>query len=107
MVGETRPTNPGTGGGPRGGYRGGGGGQRGGPRRRRTRRFPRPKICRFTVEGYLYIDYKDYRLLKEFLTERGKIIPRRITGTSARYQRMLTRALKQAREIALLPYTRK
>jgi small subunit ribosomal protein S18 len=55
----------------------------------------------------LHIDYKNYRLLREFITERGKIIPRRITGTSAKYQRMLTRAIKKAREIALLPYSRR
>lgn len=92
--------------GPRGGSRGGsrGGFRRGGGRRRR---FPRRKRCRFTAEGVLHIDYKNYRLLREFITERGKIIPRRITGTSAKYQRMLTRAIKKAREIALLPYSRR
>jgi len=76
-------------------------------RRKRQRRFPRRKVCRFTKEGVLHIDYKDYRLLREYLTDRGKIIPRRITGTSAKYQRMLTRAIKKAREIALLPSTRR
>jgi small subunit ribosomal protein S18 len=55
----------------------------------------------------LHIDYKNYRLLREFVTDRGKIIPRRITGTSAKYQRMLTRAIKLAREIALLPFARR
>ncbi len=98
-----------------GNYRGGG--RSSGPRdargsqdsRRRPprRRFPRKKVCRFTAEGVVYIDYKNYRLLKDFLTERGKIIPRRITGNSAKHQRMLTRAIKRARYMALLPYTGK
>lgn len=88
-------------------------GDRGGPqkgpfrRKRKPRRFPRRKVCRFTREGVLHIDYKNYRLLREFVTDRGKIIPRRITGTSAKYQRMLTRAIKLAREIALLPFARR
>jgi len=88
-------------------------GDRGGPqkgpfrRKRKPRRFPRRKVCRFTQEGVLHIDYKNYRLLRDFVTDRGKIIPRRITGTSAKYQRMLTRAIKLAREIALLPFARR
>jgi len=97
----------------RGGPRGSGGreggrdsrGQQDNRRRPPRRRFPRKKVCRFTAEGVVYIDYKNYRLLKEFLTERGKIIPRRITGNSAKHQRMLTRAIKRARYMALLPYT--
>jgi small subunit ribosomal protein S18 len=64
----------------------------------------RPKICRLTVDRVEYIDYKDVAMLKHYVTERGKIIPRRITGASARHQRMLTRAIKLARQIALLPF---
>jgi small subunit ribosomal protein S18 len=71
------------------------------------RRFPRRKVCRFTADNVAYIDFKNYRLLKEFLTERGKIIPRRITGNSAFHQRMLTRAIKYARYMALLPYEKR
>ena len=80
----------------------------GGPRRRRRpRRFPRRKVCRFCVDKTLYIDYKSYRLLRDFLSERGKIIPRRISGTCAKHQRMLTMAIKRARDIALLAYSRR
>jgi small subunit ribosomal protein S18 len=62
------------------------------------------KYCRFTVEGYTEIDYKDVELLRNYITETGKIIPSRITGTSAKYQRMLAEAVKRARFLALLPY---
>lgn len=62
------------------------------------------KICRFTAAGVKYIDYKDVKLLQRFITEQGKIIPRRITGTSAKYHRELTTAIKRARQLALLPY---
>ena len=82
-----------------------GGRQDNGGGRSKPRRFPRKKVCRFTQENVAYIDYKNYRLLREFLTERGKIIPRRITGTSARHQRMLTKAIKRARYMALLSFT--
>lgn len=96
----------------RGGERGGAAGRAGSrgsaaSRGRGVKRVGRRKVCRFTEEGVLYIDYKDYRLLREYTTERGKIVPRRISGTSAKHQRMLTRAIKRAREIALLPYVRK
>ena len=64
----------------------------------------RKKVCRLTVDRVQYIDYKDVGMLKHYITERGKIIPRRITGASAKHQRMLTRAIKLARQIALLPY---
>lgn len=64
----------------------------------------RPKVCRLTVDRVEYIDYKDVAMLKHYVTERGKIIPRRITGATARHQRMLTRAIKLARQIALLPF---
>jgi len=64
----------------------------------------RRKFCRFTAEGVKEIDYKDLDTLKEYITETGKIVPSRITGTSARYQRQLARAIKRARYLALLPY---
>ncbi|WP_092485071.1 30S ribosomal protein S18 [Candidatus Ichthyocystis hellenicum] len=67
--------------------------------------FRRHKFCRFTSEGIKEIDYKDIDLLSAFVTETGKIIPARLTGTSAFYQRQLTTAIKRARFLALLPYT--
>jgi small subunit ribosomal protein S18 len=70
-----------------------------------TRQFRRKKFCRFTAEGIKEIDYKDLELLKQYITETGKIVPSRITGTSARYQRQLALAIKRARYLALLPYT--
>ena len=70
-----------------------------------ARRFGRKRYCRFTAEGIKEIDYKDLDLLKDYVTETGKIVPSRITGTSARYQRHLARAVKRARYLALLPYT--
>ncbi|MCH2336951.1 MAG: 30S ribosomal protein S18 [Pseudomonadales bacterium] len=70
-----------------------------------ARRFGRKRYCRFTAEGIKEIDYKDLDLLKDYVTETGKIVPSRITGTSARYQRQLARAVKRARYLALLPYT--
>ena len=69
------------------------------------RQFRRKKFCRFTAEGIKEIDYKDLDLLKQYITETGKIVPSRITGTSARYQRQLALAIKRARYLALLPYT--
>ena len=63
------------------------------------------RFCKFTALGIEEIDYKDINLLKEFITETGKIMPARVTGTSAKFQRQLTRAIKRARHIALLPYT--
>ena len=65
----------------------------------------RRKVCRFCADKTMLIDYKDARTLGTFLSERGKIIPARITGTCARHQRRLTVAVKQARTVALLPYT--
>ena len=65
----------------------------------------RKKYCRFTAEGITDIDYKDLSLLNSFITETGKIVPSRITGTKARYQRQLTTAIKRARYLSLLPYT--
>ena len=78
----------------------------GSKRRRGTISFQtlRKRICRFCENGVAYIDYKDVDLLKRFVSERGKILPRRVTGTSAKYQRQLTRAVKRARQMALLPY---
>ncbi len=63
------------------------------------------RACRFTAAGTIYIDYKDEKLLRKFINEQGKIIPKRITGTSAKYQRQLVQAIKRARHIALLPFT--
>lgn len=65
----------------------------------------RRKYCRFTAEGIKQVDYKDVELLKDFITETGKIVPSRITGTKAKYQRQLTTAIKRARYLALLPYS--
>ena len=73
----------------------------GGPRRRYSRRT----VCRFCADKSLPIDYKDVRTLRNFLTERGKIVPRRISGSCAEHQRKLTAAIKRARNIALLPFT--
>ncbi len=70
-----------------------------------ARQFRRRKYCRFTAEGVTEIDYKDINLLKEYVGESGKIVPSRITGTKARYQRQLATAVKRARFLALLPYT--
>ena len=67
--------------------------------------FRRRKFCRFTAEGIQEIDYKDLNTLKAYVTETGKIVPSRITGTKARYQRQLATAVKRARYVALLPYT--
>lgn len=70
-----------------------------------ARYFRRRKFCRFTAEGIQVIDYKDIAILKNYITESGKIVPSRITGTRAKYQRQLSRAIKRARYLALLPYT--
>lgn len=71
---------------------------------RRNNMRRRKKVCYFTKNNVEYIDYKGVELLKKFVSERGKILPRRVTGTSAKYQRMLTTAIKRARHMALLPY---
>ena len=70
-----------------------------------ARFFRRRKFCRFTAEGVSQIDYKDLDTLKAYITETGKIVPSRITGTQAKYQRQLATAIKRARYLALLPYT--
>jgi small subunit ribosomal protein S18 len=69
------------------------------------RRFPRKKICRFCSDKITDIDYKDIKRLRNLITERGKIIPRRISGNCARHQRQLGIAIKRARNIALMPFT--
>ena len=74
-------------------------------KRKKKRRSTPRKVCRLTVDRVVYIDYKDVSMLKHYITERGKIMPRRITGATAKHQRMLTRAIKRARQIAMLPYT--
>ena len=70
-----------------------------------ARYFRRRKFCRFTAEGVKEIDYKDLNVLRQDRTENGKIVPSRITGTKAKYQRQLQTAIKRARELALIPYT--
>lgn len=70
-----------------------------------ARHFRRRKYCRFTADGISEIDYKDVNLLKQYVGESGKIVPSRITGTRANYQRQLATAVKRARFLALLPYT--
>jgi small subunit ribosomal protein S18 len=72
--------------------------------KRKKRIYQRRKVCRFCADTSLTIDYKDPKALKYFITERGKIIPRRISGSCAKHQRALTHAIKRARTIALLPY---
>lgn len=71
---------------------------------RKRKIYHRRKVCRFCADTSLVINYKTPRALRYFITERGKIIPRRISGTCAKHQRSLTRAIKRARTIALLPY---
>lgn len=92
------PSTSGPGAGPRGGGRpGGGGGGRG-------KFFRRKKVCKFCTEKIDAIPYRDVKLLQQFVAERGKIVPRRLTGVCTTHQRRLTRAIKQARNIALLPF---
>lgn len=76
-----------------------------GTKKKKKKRSTTRKVCRLTVDRVVYIDYKDVNLLRHYVTERGKIIPRRITGATARHQRMLTHSIKLARQIALLPYS--
>ena len=98
-AGQQAPSGgSGGGGGPRGGGRPGGGpGGRG-------KFFRRKKVCKFCTEKIDAIPYRDVRLLQGFVAERGKIVPRRLTGVCTTHQRRLTRAIKQARNIALLPF---
>jgi small subunit ribosomal protein S18 len=88
--------------GPGKGRPGGRGGRRG---QQQNALFKRKKFCRFTVEKVEYIDYKDIETLRDFITDNGKIMPARLTGTKAHYQRQLDTAIKRARFLALLPYT--
>ncbi|HZU23544.1 MAG TPA: 30S ribosomal protein S18 [Terriglobales bacterium] len=102
---RTSSGGPGGQGGPRGGdSRGprsaGGGGREGG-----RKYFRRKKVCKFCVEKIDVVDYKDTRLLGQFVAESGKIVPRRLTGVCTPHQRRLTTAIKQARNIALLPFS--
>jgi small subunit ribosomal protein S18 len=85
--------------------KGKGKGKDGKRRERGNNLFKRRKFCRFTAEGVKQIDYKDIDVLKDFVQENGKIMPARITGTKARYQRQLSTAIKRARFLSLLPYT--
>ncbi|MCG6952987.1 MAG: 30S ribosomal protein S18 [Burkholderiales bacterium] len=89
----------------RGKGKGKGKGRPGGRERGQRALFRRRKFCRFTAEKVEWIDYKDLDTLRDFINETGKIIPARITGTSAGYQRQLSTAIKRARFLALLPYT--
>jgi len=73
--------------------------------RRQKGRRPKRKICHFCANKVVSIDYKDFNVLKKYVSERGKVFPRRISGNCAKHQRELTRAIKRARFLALLPYT--
>ncbi len=73
-------------------------------KKKRRRAFPRRKVCRFCADKKAKVDYRDPNTLKFFITERGKIIPRRISGNCAYHQRKVAKAIKQARQIALMPY---
>jgi small subunit ribosomal protein S18 len=86
------------------GRRGVGGKARKAPGKKKTF-FKRRKVCRFTAEHIEYVDYKDVKLLQQYILERAKILPRRISGNSARHQRMVSLAIKRARHLALLPFT--
>lgn len=92
---EQRPSGPSSGGPPR---------RESGPRRGKRQFFRKRKVCRFCVEKVDFIDYKKVEMLQPFVQERGKILPRRMTGTCARHQRWLTEAIKRARNIALMPF---
>jgi len=74
-------------------------------RRRGANTYHRRKVCRFCADSSIVIDYKDSKMLRYFVSERGKIVPRRISGNCAKHQRALTAAIKRARNIALLPFT--
>ncbi len=91
-------------GGPRRDGPGGGPGGPGGPRRGKRQYFRKKKVCKFCVEKMDFIDYKRADILSQFVQERGKILPRRMTGVCARHQRWLGEAIKRARNIALLPF---
>jgi small subunit ribosomal protein S18 len=84
--------------------RGEGGDMEGGDEKRGGRGFARRKVCRFCADKNAKVDYKDQSTLKYFVTERGKIIPRRISGNCAKHQRAVAKSVKQARGLALIPY---
>lgn len=88
----------------RGGDRGDRGDRRGGGGPGGPRRFRRGKVCTWCIDKAIYIDYKDLERLRRHLSDRGKILPRRITGACADHQRMVTSAIKRARNVALIPY---
>jgi len=73
--------------------------------KKNRRHMPRRKICRFCADKNLKVNYRDANALKYFITERGKIIPRRISGNCAHHQRQVSKAIKQARQVALMPYS--
>ena len=102
----TEMRRPGGGGGGRdSGGRGGSGGPGGAQGGKKKFFFRRKRVCKFCVEKLEYIDYKDVKMLQQFIPERGKILPRRISGTCALHQRKLQNAIKRARIAALLPFT--
>ena len=101
MAMEQVESNDGEGRGRRGGAGGGEGGKGGGMRKRG---FARRKVCRFCADKNVAIDYKDPQTLKHFITDRGKIIPRRISGNCAKHQRKISTAVKRSRMIALMPF---
>src|SRR5256885_9527518 len=108
-VGGRREGGPGGHGGPGGGHggprrEGGPGGGPGGPRRGKRQYFRKKKVCKFCVEKMDFIDYKRADILSQFVQERGKILPRRMTGVCSRHQRWLGVAIKRARNIALMPF---
>ena len=98
-----RPRGSGGGGGGGRGA-GGGGGRDGGKEGGKRFFFRRRKVCKFCADKIDYVDYKDVKLISQFVPERGKILPRRMFGTCAEHQRKLTEAINRARHIALLPY---
>jgi len=71
-------------------------------KKRRTVRRSRPKVCRFCEDGILYFDFKDIEIISRYVTEKGRILPRRITGTCPDHQKMLAKAIKRARNVALM-----
>jgi|SRR5438874_8392922 small subunit ribosomal protein S18 len=106
MAEESQQRTSGSGGGQGGGRGGDGRGPRpGGGREGGRKYFRRKKVCKFCVEKIDGVDYKDTRLLGQFVAESGKIVPRRLTGVCTPHQRRLTTAIKQARNIALLPFS--
>ena len=105
MSESSAPSSRPHGGPPReGGKDGRPGGGPGGPRRGKRQFFRKKKVCRFCVEKIDFIDYKKVEMLQPFLQDRGKVLPRRMTGTCSRHQRWLGVAIKRARNIALLPF---